>query len=150
MYKPIILWVRLVVWVFFPYLSTRSGKRPRGSEPFKSLNLAFFQLTHFCRSFLLIAGAGKSRPQCLRFWETLCRRIQNLAIWASQRMLFDRTKTFLCLLHRESLVLLRYLNWRNSVNGSEEFSGIQGFCGSCWGNTVKSSQSQIWDLLIFK
>ena len=28
------------------------------------------------------------------FWETLRGRSQNLAIWASQRMLFDPTKTF--------------------------------------------------------
>ena len=42
-----------------------------------------------------------SRPQCLRvcecalkLWETLRRRSQNLAIWASQRMLIDPNKTF--------------------------------------------------------
>ena len=42
-----------------------------------------------------------SRPQCLRVWkcaskvwETLRRSSQNLAIWASQGMLFDPTKTF--------------------------------------------------------
>ena len=42
-----------------------------------------------------------SRPQCLRIWEcarklweTLRRSSQNLAIWASERMLFDPTKTF--------------------------------------------------------
>ena len=42
-----------------------------------------------------------SRPRCLRvwecartLWETLPRRCQNLAIWASQRMLFDPIKTF--------------------------------------------------------
>ena len=42
-----------------------------------------------------------SRPQCLRvwecarkLWETLRRSSQNLAIWASQPMLFDPTKTF--------------------------------------------------------
>ena len=42
-----------------------------------------------------------SRPQCLRvwecarkLWETLRRSGQNLAIWDSQRMHFDRTKTF--------------------------------------------------------
>ena len=41
-----------------------------------------------------------SRPQCLRgwecarkFWETLRRSSRNLAIWASQRVRFDRTKT---------------------------------------------------------
>ena len=46
-------------------------------------------------------GLLNSRAQCLRvwecarkLWETLCRSIQNLAIWASQRMLFDPTKTF--------------------------------------------------------
>ena len=33
--------------------------------------------------------------ECARkLWETLRRRSQNLAIWASQRMLFDPTKTF--------------------------------------------------------
>ena len=42
-----------------------------------------------------------SRAQCLRIWEcarklweTLRRSSQNLAIWASERMLFDPTKTF--------------------------------------------------------
>ena len=42
-----------------------------------------------------------SQSQCLRvwefarkLWETLRRSSQNLAIWASQRMLFDPTKTF--------------------------------------------------------
>ena len=42
-----------------------------------------------------------SRPQCSRvwecarkLWENLRRRSQNLAFWASQRMLFDLTKTF--------------------------------------------------------
>ena len=42
-----------------------------------------------------------SRPQCLRIWEcarklweTLRRSSQNLAICASERMLFDPTKTF--------------------------------------------------------
>ena len=46
-------------------------------------------------------GNQHSRPQCLRvwecarkLWETLRRSSQNLAIWASQRMLFDPTKTF--------------------------------------------------------
>ena len=46
-------------------------------------------------------GAQHSRPQCLRVWEcarkrweTLRLRSQNPAIWASQRMLFDPTKTF--------------------------------------------------------
>ena len=46
-------------------------------------------------------GGHSSRPQCLRvweyarkLWETLRRSSQNLAIWASQRMLFDATKTF--------------------------------------------------------
>ena len=48
------------------------------------------------------SGSGDySRPQCLRvwecarkLWETLRRSSQNLAIWASQRMLFDPTQTF--------------------------------------------------------
>ena len=57
-----------------------------------------------------------SRPQCLRvwecarkLWETLRRSSQNLAIWASQHMLFDpiATQTFYLLLlylrHREVL-----------------------------------------------
>ena len=45
-------------------------------------------------------GAQHSRHQCLgvwecarKLWETLRRRSQNLAIWASQRILFDPTKT---------------------------------------------------------
>ena len=32
------------------------------------------------------------------------------------------------------------------TDGLEEFSGIQGSCCGCWENTVKRSQSQIWDL----
>ena len=46
-------------------------------------------------------AAHHSQPQCLRvwecarkLWETLRRRSQNLAIWDSQHMLFDPTKTF--------------------------------------------------------
>ena len=55
------------------------------------------------KSRLVVATAPQdhSRPQCLRvwecarkLWETLRRRSQNLAFWASQRMLFDLTKTF--------------------------------------------------------
>ena len=49
-----------------------------------------------------------SRPQCLRvcecarkLWETLRRRRQNLAIWASQGMIFDPAKTF-CFLSTSS------------------------------------------------
>ena len=51
--------------------------------------------------FALTLTNTHSRPQCLRFWEcarklweTLRRSSQNLAIWASQRMLFYPTKTF--------------------------------------------------------
>ena len=60
-----------------------------------------------------LTGGGHSPPQCLpawecarKLWETLRRIGQNLDIWASQRMLFDPTKTFcpfFYLLHREVL-----------------------------------------------
>ena len=50
---------------------------------------------------VLFVGQEHSPPQCLRvwecarkLWETLRRSSQNLAIWASQRMLFDPTKIF--------------------------------------------------------
>ena len=55
----------------------------------------------FNAGFCYVFQGGHSRPQCLRvweyarkLWETLRRSSQNLAIWASQRMLFDATKTF--------------------------------------------------------
>ena len=79
-------------------------------------------------------GLLNSRPQCLRvwecarkLWETLRRSSQNLAIWASQRMLFDPTKTF-------SFFYIYFI---------AKVLGIQGSCGSCRENTVKRSQSQI-------
>ena len=38
----------------------------------------------------VLTGLGSAH----KLWETLRRSSQNLAIWASQRMLFDQTKTF--------------------------------------------------------
>ena len=68
-----------------------------------------------CSRFVLVVSVPRkrplqtahSRPQCLRvwkcarkLWETLRRSSQNLAIWVSQRMLFDPTQTVcLYLLH---------------------------------------------------
>ena len=87
-----------------------------------------------------------SRPQCLRvwecarkLWETLRRSSQNLAIWVSQRMLFYPTKTF-CFFYIYFIVkvLCCFGIRAKEINGNlEEFSGIQGCCGSCWANTVK-------------
>ena len=89
-----------------------------------------------------------SRPQCLRLWEcarklreTLHQSSQNLAIWVSQRMLFYPTKTFcfFCI-YFIAKVLCCFGIRAKEINGAlEEFSGIQGSCGSCacWANTVK-------------
>ena len=79
---------------------------PQASQP--SMNFNISELVYFashpqnpqlCNS--MYGGQTHSRPQCLRvwecarkLWETLRRRSQNLATWASQRMLFDPTKTF--------------------------------------------------------
>ena len=48
-----------------------------------------------------VCSQHHSRPHCLpiwecarKLWETLRRSSQNLAIWTSQGMLFDPTKTF--------------------------------------------------------
>ena len=65
------------------------------------LNRVYNLNVSFNAGFRYVFQGGHSRPQCLRvweyarkLWETLRRSSQNLAIWASQRMLFDPTKTF--------------------------------------------------------
>ena len=65
------------------------------------LNRVYNLNVSFNAGFRYVFQGGHSRPQCLRvweyarkLWETLRRSSQNLAIWASQRMLFDATKTF--------------------------------------------------------
>ena len=65
------------------------------------LNRVYNLNVSFRAGFRYVFQAGHSRPQCLRvwkyarkLWETLRRSSQTLAIWASQRMLFDPTKTF--------------------------------------------------------
>ena len=78
--------------------------------------------------------------ECARkLWETLHQSSQNLAIWVSQRMLFYPTKTF-CFFYIYFIAkILCFFGIRaKEINGAlEEFSGIQGSCGSCWANTVK-------------
>ena len=63
--------------------------------------------TDSCESFKFIYFTAILDPsaygfgvwECARkLWETLRQSSQNLAIWASQRMLFDPTKTF-CLFY---------------------------------------------------
>ena len=65
------------------------------------LNRVYNLNVSFRAGFRYVFQGGHSRPQCLRvweyarkLWETLRRSSQNLAIRASQRMLFDPTKTF--------------------------------------------------------
>ena len=65
------------------------------------LNRVYNLNVSFNAGFRYVFQGGHSRPQCLRIWEyarklweTLRRSSQNLAIWASQHMLFDATKTF--------------------------------------------------------
>ena len=65
------------------------------------LNRVYNLNVSFNAGFRYVFQGGHSRPQCLRvweyarkLWETLRRSSQNLAIWASQRMLFDATRTF--------------------------------------------------------
>ena len=62
---------------------------------------AKFKRPECARLYLRELHSQHSRPQCLRvwecarkLWETLRRSSQNLAIWASQRMIFDPTKLF--------------------------------------------------------
>ena len=79
-----------------------------------------------------------------KLWETLRRRSQSLASWASQRMLFNPTKTF-CFLYVYFTAKFHVSSELELKKWSlEEFSGTQGSCGSCWENTVK--RSQFWDL----
>ena len=52
-----------------------------------------------CRNLLIHGPSAYGFGNCARkLWETMRRCRQNLAIWASQRMLFDPTKTF-CFFH---------------------------------------------------
>ena len=94
-----------------------------------------------------------SRPQCLRvwecarkLWETLRRSSQNLAIWASQRMLFDPTKTF-CFFYIYFIAKVLYCL---AIRTEEiQLTALKNFQVSKTlevKNTVKRSQSQIWDL----
>ena len=47
------------------------------------------------RNLLILGPSAYGFGNCAsKPWETLRRRSQNLAIWASQRRLFDPTKTF--------------------------------------------------------
>ena len=82
----------------------------------------------------------KRYAECARkLWETLRRSSQNLAIWVSQRMLFYPTKTFcfFCI-YFIAKVLCCFGIRAKEINGAlEEFSGMQGSCGSCRANTVK-------------
>ena len=64
-------------------------------------------------------------------------------------MLFDPTKTFLFFyIHFIAKVLCCFgiRTEEIQLTALRDFSGIQGSCGGCWENTVKRSQSQIWDL----
>ena len=65
------------------------------------LNRVYNLNVSFNAGFRYVFQGGHSRPQCLRvweyarkLWETLRRSSQNLAIWASQGMFFNQTKTF--------------------------------------------------------
>ena len=97
-----------------------------------------------------------SRTQCLRvwecarkLWETLGRSSQNLAIWASQRMLFNPTKIF-CFFYiyfiAKALCCFGIRTEEIQLTALKNFQVSKALCGSCWENTVKRSQSQIWDL----
>ena len=102
-------------------------------------------------------GAQHSRPQCLRvwewarkLWETLRRRSQNLAIWASQRMLFYPTKT-LCFFYIYFIaeVLCCFVIRTGEIQFTEPLKNFQvskAIVVAAEENTVKRSQSQIWDL----
>ena len=73
---------------------------------------------------------------------------QNLAIWASQRMLFDPTKTF-CFFYIFIAKVLCCFGIRTEeiqLTTLKNFQVSKVLAGSYRENTVKHSQSQIWDL----
>ena len=120
------------------------------------LNRVYNLNVSFNAGFRYVFQGGHSRPQCLRvweyarkLWETLRRSSQNLAIWASQRMLFDAAKTFcffyICFIAKV-LCCFGIRTEEIQLTALKNFQVSKALCGSCWENTVKPSQSQIWDL----
>ena len=97
-----------------------------------------------------------SRRQCLRvwecarkLWETVRRSSQNLAIGASQRMLFDRTTTF-CFFYIYFIAkVLSCFGIRTEeiqLTALKYFQVSKALVVAAEKNTVKRSQSQILDL----
>ena len=92
-----------------------------------------------------------SLPQCLRVWEVRVssgnsahRSSQNLAIWASQHMLFDPTKTF-CFFYIYFIAkVLCCFSIRTEEIQLMALRNIQ--VSKALVVAVKRSQSQIWDL----
>ena len=101
-------------------------------------------------------GLLNSRAQCLRvwecarkLWETLRRSIQNLATWASQRMLFDPNKTFSFFYIYFIAKVLCCFGIRTEeiqLTALKYFQVSKTLVVAAEKNTVKRSQSQIWDL----
>ena len=79
-----------------------------------------------------------------KLWETLRLSSQNLAIWASQRMLFDPTKTF-CFFYIYFIAkVLCCFGIRTEEIQLMALRNIQ--ISKALVVAVKRSQSQIWDL----
>ena len=114
----------------------------------KSWLLIMRSIFFFERLVLNLDPSAYASHSARKLWETLRRRSLNLAIWASQLMLFDPAKTFCFFyINVNAKVLCCFEIRTEEINRAlKKFSGIQGSCGSCWENTVKRSQSQIWDL----
>ena len=79
-----------------------------------------------------------------KLWETLRRRSQNLAIWASQRMLFDPTNTFCFFCIHFIAKVLCCFGIRTEEIQLMALRNIQ--VSKALVVAVKRSQSQIWDL----
>ena len=105
------------------------------------------------KSWYTVGGPAFS-TQCLRvwecarkLWETLRRRSQNLAIWASQRMLFYPTKT-LCFFYIYFIaeVLCCFVIRTGEIQFTEPLKNFQvskAIVVAAEENTVKRSQSQM-------
>ena len=130
---------------------------PVHTYPYSLENATFF-LRFLKKSGPLVAFSSvhtytHSRPQCLLVWdarfnsEKLCAGVAKIWFFGPHSACsFIPKKTFFFFyIYFIAKVLCCFGIRTEEINGVlEEFSGIQGSCGSCWENTVKSSQ--IWDL----
>ena len=79
----------LVYWIFQHYMFNVESRHLLNSSVQNALDCIS---ENFILSILDPSAYGFGNAR--KLWETLRRSSQNLAIWASQRMIFDPTKTF--------------------------------------------------------